>query len=122
MKYWNRERERWRGAAFVKDKGQLFALPATPETLVQLALSQLGLLSVSCLECHARLVPHRTSTPQIDECGFESYFIECGKCKYLLAAIIDPSDDAVLISRSSNQKWYAPTTYDRLARSPSTAS
>ena len=35
----------------------------------------------------------------IDACGFESYRFECSECHTALAGIIDPADDALLISQ-----------------------
>jgi hypothetical protein len=34
----------------------------------------------------------------MDECGFETYAIDCPQCGAPLAGIIDPADDALLLS------------------------
>lgn len=40
----------------------------------------------------------RSSAPNIDACGFESYSLECTDCKSLLGGIIDPADEALLLA------------------------
>jgi len=37
-------------------------------------------------------------TPNIDACGFESYSFECDECGARLAGIVDPHDNALLLS------------------------
>ena len=51
-----------------------------------------------CPKCHARLNFRRSAHPDIDSCGFESYRLECESCGVALAGIIDPADDALLLS------------------------
>jgi len=53
---------------------------------------------VSCPDCGVRLVFHRSPTPQIDACGFETARLECSQCDASLVGIIDPYDEAVLLS------------------------
>ena len=53
---------------------------------------------VACPVCRAALAFHRSSTPQIDACGFESYSFACTECGAPLAGIIDPSDDTLLLT------------------------
>jgi hypothetical protein len=36
--------------------------------------------------------------PHIDEWGFENYSLECKQCGATLAGIIDPADDALLLT------------------------
>ena len=52
----------------------------------------------SCPKCRVRLKLFRSSIPQIDSCGFESYSFRCTGCASSLAGIIDPSDDELLVS------------------------
>src|SRR5271156_6871748 len=40
---------------------------------------------VACPECAAPITLNRSSTPHIDECGFESYRFECQHCGDSLA-------------------------------------
>ena len=58
----------------------------------------LGAQPVACPKCNARFGFHRSSEPFIDACGFESYALECHDCGASLAGIVDPFDDALLIS------------------------
>jgi hypothetical protein len=53
---------------------------------------------VSCPDCGARLVLYPSRTPQIDACGFETAQLECSQCEASLAGVIDPYDEAVLLS------------------------
>jgi len=55
---------------------------------------------VACPACAARLMFSRSDAPDIDACGFESYRFACRECGTALAGIIDPSDDALLLSAS----------------------
>jgi hypothetical protein len=52
-----------------------------------------------CPSCGARLNLHRSHTPEIDSCGFESYRLECKECGARLAGIIDPFDDKLLLTK-----------------------
>jgi hypothetical protein len=54
----------------------------------------------ACPVCNAQVVFCRSRTPHIDACGFESYSFECGECDALLAGIIDPYDEALLLSET----------------------
>jgi len=44
---------------------------------------------------------HRSDRPQIDECGFESYSLQCRACGSALVGIVDPLDDKLLLTVSS---------------------
>ncbi len=46
-------------------------------------------------------------SPHIDACGFESYSFECVECDSALTGIIDPYDDALLLSECQNRPWLA---------------
>jgi hypothetical protein len=56
---------------------------------------------VACPQCSARLEFRRDAEPQIDACGFESYSFDCQTCGTPLGGIIDPADDALLLSRAA---------------------
>lgn len=58
----------------------------------------LDVQAVACVKCGARLPFRKSDTPRIDECGFESYSLECNKCGVGLAGIIDPYDETLLLS------------------------
>ena len=53
---------------------------------------------VGCPRCAARLMFSRLQPPRIDACGFESYSLDCPECDAALAGVIDPADEALLLS------------------------
>jgi hypothetical protein len=53
---------------------------------------------VACPRCTARFVFCRSEDATIDACGFESYTFACKECGASLTGIIDPLDDALLIT------------------------
>jgi hypothetical protein len=55
-----------------------------------------GTQIVTCPKCEFEF--RRSIRPHIDECGFESYDLECVTCSALLHGIIDPADDKLLLS------------------------
>jgi len=56
---------------------------------------------IACPACDARLAFHRSHAPHIDECGFESYSLECKECGAPLTGIIDPFDEALLLTQTA---------------------
>lgn len=56
---------------------------------------------VACPTCAARFMFSRSDAPDIDACGFESYQLACRECSTALTGIIDPSDEALLLSESA---------------------
>jgi C4-type Zn-finger protein len=58
-----------------------------------------GAQVIACPACNARLAFHRSRAPHIDECGFESYSLECKECGAPLAGIIDPFDETLLLTQ-----------------------
>lgn len=57
---------------------------------------------IACPNCQARLAFMRSSFPPIDSCGFESYRLACEQCGTRLAGIVDPADDALLLSAAQD--------------------
>ena len=55
-----------------------------------------------CPKCHAVLNFCRSITPDIDSSGFESYRLDCQECGVKLYGIIDPADDALILSECSS--------------------
>jgi hypothetical protein len=53
---------------------------------------------IACPRCRAQLMFGRSHTPHIDACGFEGYHLECDACGASLSGVIDPADDALLLS------------------------
>jgi hypothetical protein len=53
---------------------------------------------VACPKCDASTVFYRSESPQIDECGFESYSFKCKACGSVLVGIVDPADDTLLLT------------------------
>ena len=54
--------------------------------------------AASCPKCRADVVLHRVLNPQIDSSGFENYFLKCNECGVWLIGIIDPYDEALLLT------------------------
>jgi hypothetical protein len=63
----------------------------------ELASAQL----IVCPTCNARFMFYRNRAPHIDACGFESYSLECEECGTPLAGIIDPFDEALLLTQTA---------------------
>lgn len=61
-----------------------------------------------CPKCHAHLNFRRSAHAEIDFCGFESYRLDCRECGAALAGIIDPADDALLLSECDRPLKVAP--------------
>src|ERR1700722_5452284 len=55
-------------------------------------------IAAACPKSRVSLKLLRSSIPQIDSCGFESYSFQCESCKSSLAGIIDPMDEELLVS------------------------
>jgi hypothetical protein len=53
---------------------------------------------VACPGCGARFAFCRSEHPLIDACGFETYSFACKECGASLSGIVDPLDDALLIT------------------------
>jgi transcription elongation factor Elf1 len=53
---------------------------------------------VTCPRCAASFAFSRSAHPAIDASGFESYTFACGECGASLSGIVDPLDDALLIT------------------------
>jgi len=53
---------------------------------------------VTCPHCDGLLTFRRSHPPFIDACGFESYRLECPQCGAAFTGIIDPADDALILS------------------------
>ena len=81
-------------------------LACSARQAIMVALENLGVSTdtaetpqvANCPHCDARLMFHRDRTPFIDSCGFESYSLECQECGVPLGGIVDPCDDALLLS------------------------
>ena len=67
-----------------------------------------GTQIVTCPKCNAEFEFRRSIRPHIDECGFESYDLECVTCSALLHGIIDPGDDKLLLSETEPQHGSNP--------------
>ncbi len=57
-------------------------------------------LLIACPVCGAGIAFARSPVPHMDECGFESYRFECKDCGAVLAGIVDPADDALLLTET----------------------
>jgi hypothetical protein len=70
------------------------ARPSSAKVLGAEATAQ----SVVCPCCNARLPFRRSEMPAIDACGFESYRLDCEACGMTFAGVIDPADEALVLS------------------------
>ena len=55
-------------------------------------------IAAACPNCGAGVVVQRTLTSHIDSSGFENYFLKCNQCSVWLIGIIDPYDEALLLT------------------------
>jgi hypothetical protein len=62
-----------------------------------------GTQIVTCPKCNVGFEFRRSIRPHIDECGFESYDLECATCSASLHGIVDPADDMLLLSERESQ-------------------
>ena len=53
---------------------------------------------VASPRCRKSFQFHRSDTPNIDECGFESYSLKCNACGSALIGIIDPANDGLILT------------------------
>jgi hypothetical protein len=58
-------------------------------------------LLIACPVCGAGIAFARSPVPHMDECGFESYRFECKDCGAVLAGIVDPADEALLLTETA---------------------
>jgi hypothetical protein len=66
--------------------------------MVRLAIRSYDAVLVATPKCKTCSKLLRPTYPQIDTCGFESYSFQCQRCASYLRGIIDPCDDALLVS------------------------
>jgi hypothetical protein len=62
-----------------------------------------GTQIVTCPKCNAKFEFRRSIRPHFDECGFESYDLRCVTCSASLHGIVDPADNALLLSEAERQ-------------------
>jgi hypothetical protein len=55
-------------------------------------------MAAACPKCGVRVVIYRILNPNIDSSGFENYFLKCNQCSVWLIGIIDPYDEALLLT------------------------
>jgi hypothetical protein len=58
-----------------------------------------SLESVNCPTCKVCMLFLRGRDPLFDECGFESYRLNCDGCGARFCVTVDPSDQALLLSQ-----------------------
>jgi hypothetical protein len=56
---------------------------------------------VVCPKCNAQFMFYRGNAPRIDDCGLESYRLECIQCDISLGGIVDPFDNKLMLSEAS---------------------
>jgi hypothetical protein len=57
--------------------------------------------TIVCPECVTQLTFSRNNTSRIDACGFETYSLDCPTCAARLECLVDPSDEALLLSKTT---------------------
>lgn len=57
-----------------------------------------GAEAVACPRCSTQRALQRSASAPIDGCGFESYSFKCRGCGARIAGVVDPADDALLLS------------------------
>ena len=80
----------------------------------QLDLWKLGAFSISfllraatkrsqaaCPQCVTPLKLSKNHPSRIDACGFETYTVDCSTCLTRLDCFVDPTDDALILSRAA---------------------
>jgi hypothetical protein len=60
-------------------------------------IEPVSLDSVNCPICKVSMLFLRGQNRFFDECGFESYRLTCDGCGTRFSALVDPSDDALLL-------------------------
>ena len=55
-------------------------------------------ITVTCPNCKTCSKVLKTSIPQIDTCGFESYSFRCDRCESALGGVVNPLDGNLLVS------------------------
>lgn len=73
---------------------------------------------IDCPRCAQPLIFGRNGAAQIDACGFESYRLDCGSCNAVLTGIVDPYDEALLVSaaRPVMQEYIARRRFNSRCR------
>jgi hypothetical protein len=56
-----------------------------------------------CPKCYTRLNFCRSEIADVDAAGLESYRLDCQQCGTALVGIVDPADDALIVS-----EWPSP--------------
>jgi hypothetical protein len=57
--------------------------------------------TIACPHCLQHLTFSRTNPSFIDACGFETYGLDCPECAVRLEGLIDPRDEALLLSQAT---------------------
>ena len=73
-------------------------------------------IAVTCPKCKTRSKFFRATIPQIDSCGFESYFFQCESCKSPLAGIIEPIEEKLVVSLLEPASWCEHSSQERVDR------
>lgn len=62
----------------------------------------------ACPRCNVFFKFRSGLMPEIDSCGFESYSFKCRECGAHIAGIVDPADDALLLSVANECEQSTP--------------
>ena len=73
-------------------------------------------ITLTCPKCKTCSKLFRATIPQIDSCGFESYFFQCESCKSPLAGIIEPIEETLVVSLLEPASWCEHSSQERMDR------
>ncbi|HEY1748860.1 MAG TPA: hypothetical protein VGG11_19120 [Xanthobacteraceae bacterium] len=63
---------------------------------------RIGPAKVTCPKCKANVLFVRGANAFFDASGFESYLLKCDGCGADISVIVDPHDEAFLLSRAED--------------------
>jgi hypothetical protein len=63
------------------------------------------LRTIDCPRCAEPLAFRRNGGQRIDACGLESHRLDCRSCDAVLTGVVDPYDEALLVSAARPVAW-----------------
>jgi hypothetical protein len=62
-----------------------------------------GTTAAACPKCGVRVIVHRILNANVDSSGFENYFLKCNQCSVWLIGVVDPYDEALLLTELKDE-------------------